>query len=254
MKISTLLVLFSFFLTIFSKTYVGEDTYEYPLFGEADFADEEIPQEIRESQQNMNINMQTLPMMIMPNGGQTDSRVEYLVKILGSGNIFFTKEDIVWSINNSVMRLTYPEGNLHDLDHGEELEGKVNFMIGNDRDNWVIGLPTYEHIAYNEVWKGIQLRHKIQDGSFVSEWHVERGRDYKKIKIEVDEWKDLQLDDNGQLLYKNTTGNVFLIEKPPMFIQGETRLNGNYQIQDNIITFKINDPKFVPKKKLIITG
>ncbi|KAJ3450691.1 cell surface glycoprotein (s-layer protein)-like protein [Anaeramoeba flamelloides] len=248
------LLFFCLFLTALSKTYVGEDTYEYPIFGEPDFTAEEIPQEIRDSQQNMNINMQTLPMMIMPNGGQTDSRVEYLVKILGSGNIFFTKEEIVWSINNSVMKVTYPEGNLQNLDHGEELEGKVNFMIGNDRDKWVIGLPTYGHIAYNGVWKGIQLRHKIQDGSFLSEWHVERGSDYKKIKIEVDEWKDLQLDENGQLLYKNTTGNVFLIEKPPLFIQGETRLNGNYQIKDNIISFKINDPKFVPKKKLVITG
>ena len=40
---------------------------------------------------------------------------------------------------------------------GDELPGKVNYLIGNDPRQWHTDLPTYSKVRYRDVYPGIDL-------------------------------------------------------------------------------------------------
>ena len=54
------------------------------------------------------------------------------------------------------MKLVGADANA-ELGGEQELQGKVNYMIGNDRAKWRTGIPTFRKVRYDDVWSGVDM-------------------------------------------------------------------------------------------------
>jgi len=105
-----------------------------------------------------------LPLHFEPNLGQSAKQVKFLSR--GQGyTLFLTASEAVFSLRHSEkktdasvlrMKLAGADANAK-LDGRQALDGKVNYLIGNDREKWRTGIPTFQQVQYNDVWTGIDM-------------------------------------------------------------------------------------------------
>src|SRR5947208_1008983 len=115
-----------------------------------------------------------LPMSFELNRGQTDRKVKYLSR--GAGyTLFLTQTEATVSLYknepesdpispshhptlNSVVRMRLkgakPRPKIEGL---ESLQGKSNYLIGNDRAKWHTDIPTFAQVKYTGVYPGIDV-------------------------------------------------------------------------------------------------
>src|SRR5205823_9623245 len=115
-----------------------------------------------------------LPMSFEPNRGQTDRKVKYLSR--GSGyTLFLTESEATLALYkneaesdstsradhsslSSVVRMRFKGANPRPKIEGlEELQGKSNYLIGNDRAKWHTNIPTFAQVKYAGVYPGIDV-------------------------------------------------------------------------------------------------
>ncbi len=140
-------------------------------------------------------NFQQLPISFVPNVGQEDADgVQFQAQGLG-GNLFFTREEVVFSLFNpvdvsaqhpdegkkirydlrqaSVLRTNFVDANLQpEITTMEALPGVVNYLKGTDSSKWFTDLPTYSGIVYQELYPGIELHYEGTGGILKSSFYV----------------------------------------------------------------------------------
>ena len=123
----------------------------------------------------------------IPNAGQTDSKVLYYSQGSRYG-VYFTREEAVFAflekspqssrgemsnrepLRNQVfpkadqetrgmaLALRFVEANPEvSLEGRVEGTGRVNYFKGKDPAKWRTDLPTYQEVAYRELWPGVDL-------------------------------------------------------------------------------------------------
>ena len=105
-----------------------------------------------------------LPLSFEPNLGQSAEQVKFLSR--GQGyTLFLTPNEAVFSLrhsetkaNSSVLRMKLVGADANaELNGQQALKGKVNYLIGNDRNKWRTGVPTFRQVHYDDVWPGIDM-------------------------------------------------------------------------------------------------
>jgi photosystem II stability/assembly factor-like uncharacterized protein len=220
-----------------------------------------------------------LPLSFELNGGQSDQAVKFLSR--GPGyQLFLTATEAVLSLEKpqapkldefkrpippsatasdvregSVLRLKLIGANASPQVEGQdELPGKVNYLVGNDPENWRRNVPTYRRVHYKNVYPGIDL---VYYGNSQRELEydlvVSAGANPKSIKFNVAGAEGMRLDKTGDLLLTLKHGELSL--KQPVIYQlteaGERReIKGSYVIEGNEIRFKVQG--FDGNKPLVI--
>jgi hypothetical protein len=113
-----------------------------------------------------------LPLSFVPNRGQTAPEVDFHVRGVMGGEMFFTSRGLTLALptpTDSGAETDLPElSSVEDIDippptvvelhfvganteptitPGERQEGVVNYFIGNDPDQWVTNIPTHSSIT-----------------------------------------------------------------------------------------------------------
>ncbi len=65
----------------------------------------------------------------------------------------------------------------------EKLRGKVNYLIGNDPDQWRTHIPTYAKVRYQEVYPGIDLVYYRSEGQLEYDYLISPGADPNAIRM-----------------------------------------------------------------------
>src|SRR6185369_589280 len=100
-----------------------------------------------------------LPLSFELNQGQTDARVKFLARGHGYG-IFLTDNGAAFSFTDSSTPLHM---RLQDIATSpritgvDQLPGKVNYLAGNNANNWRTNIPTYARVRYEQIYKGVDL-------------------------------------------------------------------------------------------------
>ncbi|HEY3232915.1 MAG TPA: SBBP repeat-containing protein, partial [Roseiflexaceae bacterium] len=129
-----------------------------------------------------------LPLAFMPNLGQTDASVRYMVRGMG-GTLFFSADEAVLALpdltstltatnpfTQTVVRLRYDQANpAPQLQAGSPLPGVVNYLIGDTPAQWHVNIPTYAVITATQLYNGIDLRYDGTDGHLKSSYIVAPG-------------------------------------------------------------------------------
>jgi len=87
-------------------------------------------------------------------------------------------------------------------------EGKVNYLTGNDPAKWHTNIPTYQEIVYQNLWPGIDLSFKGEQGNLKYELVVKPGARPETIKLAYEGIEGLELAPGGELLIKTAAGEL----------------------------------------------
>lgn len=137
--------------------------------------------------------------------------------------------------------------------HGlEELPGKVNYFIGNDPDKWLIDIPTYAKVKYLNVYPGIDITYSAGQQQIEWDFIVHPGANPELIALDIVGIRELQLDDQGNLLL--TTGNEQIrLTKPVVYQEATLQRNpvsAGYTLNGRQVGFRIDG--YDPAKPLVI--
>jgi len=165
------------------------------------------------------------------NRGQWDPRVKFLAR---SGGIdsWVTRDGVVYDFHKfvpdaketglstkfveaprgrrvgDVVRVTFAGARPSDARPGPELSGKVNYMIGNDRSKWSIGVRRFEEAKEEQIYKGISARYYFDHGTPRYDLVVGPGGDPSRVRMRFEGAKSIAMSPSGTLEIGTSVGTV----------------------------------------------
>jgi hypothetical protein len=182
-----------------------------------------------------------LPLYFIQNDGQLDKKVKFYEK--GNGHAtFFTKDGFYLSLIRGEENGSRPDVNVHkEVNSGarvqtesvklaplganknvevvaeEMLDGKINYLTGNNPDKWKTNIPTYKAVVYKEVYKGIDMKFYGNNSQLEYDIIVNPGADPGNVRLSYDGIKGLKVTGDGDLAISLTGGDI--IQKRPVVYQ-----------------------------------
>ena len=185
----------------------------------------------------------SLPVFFIPNAGQADPSLRYMVETPGL-NAGFMPTSAVFHLDRLTLRVSFAGANPQTPIEGEErLHGGANFLIGNRPQEWKTNLPTYQKILYRNLYPGIDMTYGGTGHRIKSEFLVAPGADPKQIHLEYSGPEPsgkvrLSIEANGDLLVRGAHAEAR--EEAPAIFQNGTAIPGEYILLDaHTVGFKI---------------
>lgn len=174
-----------------------------------------------------------LPMSFQENKGQVDDVVRFLVKN-GSSTIFFTPEEVVYSlVTSQPERRRGPSARERDFRDSEEklegivirqkfigalddleikgevmLEGKVNYFVGNNEEDWIKEAATFSSIRYAGLYEGVDLLFSGSNSQLKYEYHIKPNSDPSAIEVLVEGVDNIVINPDGIMVFETAVGNM----------------------------------------------
>ena len=164
--------------------------------------------------------------------------------------LFLTPDEAVFSLRKSdqkadasVLRMKLVGANANaELSGQQELQGKVNYMIGNDRTKWRTNVPTYRKVQYNDVWPGVDMVWYGTQTELEYDFVINRGSEVSQVRLGFDGTEKIRLDEEGNLITVSN-GEELKHCAPVVYQQtsdGRVSVAGNYVIKGvNEIGFEV---------------
>jgi hypothetical protein len=189
-----------------------------------------------------------LPLSFEANRGQMTKTVNFLAR--GAGYMLaLSPTEAVFALtrhsdeqsqsgepSSAVLRMNLVGANRSASVEGlNELEGKVNYITGNDPARWRTDIPTFGRVRYAEVYPGIDVVYYGNQKQLEYDFVVAPGRDARAIALEFAGAKKVEVE--------TTTGDLWLtvreakIRQPKPFVYQEVAgarrmVEGNYVLDD----------------------
>lgn len=163
-----------------------------------------------------------LPLMFIENLGQWDSKVAYMARKQGmsawlqkDGITFrFEKRNACNLAQGVTIQMTFEGASERVLLEGEGRQSsKHNFFIGKDRSQWRSGVSSYAKVVYDNLYDGIDLCVREQEGWLEYDVLLSEGADLSDVVICCEGLKGLMIDENGILVMETEFG--LITQKPP---------------------------------------
>jgi hypothetical protein len=153
-----------------------------------------------------------LPLSFVPNAGQLDTRVRYSAQS-GGATFYFTTREAVSSFARKakglVLRLRFLGANPKAAITGQTTEsGTVSYIIGNDPARWHTDLPTYRELVYRDLWPGIDLLFRSDNGQLQYEFLLRPGARVRDIQLAYRGANRLSIDRDGNLMVHTSLGSI----------------------------------------------
>ncbi len=90
----------------------------------------------------------------------------------------------------------------------ERCSWNTNYFKGNDPEKWYTNVPNYFEVIYYDLWKGIDLVYRMNEGTIKYDLILKPGTDPSEIRIRVEGQSNIGIDKNGDLLIETALGEV----------------------------------------------
>jgi hypothetical protein len=186
------------------------------------------------------------PLSFEANVGQTDSRVNFLVREPGS-TVFLTPTEAVQSgqANGSPialgMEFVGAQANAQPVGVNE-LPGRINYILGNDPSKWHTEVPHYAGVEYQNVYPGVNLDyHGTSSGQLEYDFVVAAGANPGVIRLQFPAATSLDLNSQGDLIV-HTAAGIEVQQAPVLYQQdgaGRQSVAGRFVIEGNQVGFAV---------------
>jgi hypothetical protein len=123
--------------------------------------------------------------------------------------------EAVRATGSSVLRMQLVGANQAAKPVGEdELEGKVNYFIGNDPDKWQANIPTYARTRYSNVYPGIDVVYYGSQLQLEYDFKVAAGSDYRQISLKFEGADSVRVEEQTGDLLIDVNGKTVRQHKP----------------------------------------
>ncbi|MFC1821177.1 SBBP repeat-containing protein [Thermodesulfobacteriota bacterium] len=207
-----------------------------------------------------------LAIPFVANRGQVNEEVSFYIRTLG-GTLFVTKKgEMVYAFSGAekkrrksqpanIRRWVLKENLLNTKElrpeGRERAKTRVNYFIG-DKSKWRTGISTYNRIAMDGIYEGIDLSLKAHGHRIEKIFEVKPGGKVNDIKIHVEGAERLTVNRRGQLELKSSSGGL-IFSAPSAFqvISGrKENVKVSYDIQGRTYGFRVGD--YDPRAPLVI--
>ncbi len=218
-----------------------------------------------------------LPLSFERNEGQVDQQVKFLSH--GPGyELFLTAGGAVLTLQEppaaktekdklnpnakvgvdeaapSVLRLRMIGTNRKGWIEGQnELAGKTNYLIGNDREKWRTNIPTYARVRYENLYPGVSLVYYGNHRQLEYDFVVAAGANPRVIKFEVSGANKIERVGEGNLIL-SVAGTTAMLRRPVVYQLadggGRHEIEGRYVVKGTRVSFKVK--KFDARRPLVI--
>jgi uncharacterized repeat protein (TIGR01451 family) len=160
-----------------------------------------------------------LPLRFEANRGQASGAVKFLAR--GSGyTLFLAEEGAVLRLRaaevtegegkrSSTLRLKLEGANRKAFVYGlDELPGRSNYFVGADARAWRTGVPAFERVRYESVYKGVDVVYYGRQGRLEYDFVVAPGADPARIRLRFDGARSTRVDEDGDLVISTEGGDV----------------------------------------------
>ncbi len=135
----------------------------------------------------------------------------------------------------------------------DEAETVFNYFVG-DQSQWHSGVATYQTVAYNNLYAGIDLDISGRRTSLKYEFHVAAGADYQQIAVSYAGIEGLSIDSEGALHVQTKLGE--LVDDTPYIYQEidgqKVEVAGQFVLlDDHTYTFQVTG-SFDSSRELVI--
>ncbi len=90
----------------------------------------------------------------------------------------------------------------------DELPGKSNYFIGDDKRRWLANIPTYSKVKYEQVYPGIDLIYYGNQRRLEYDFHVAPGANPGSIRISFEGARKIRIGARGELAIETVAGEV----------------------------------------------
>ena len=167
----------------------------------------------------------SLPLSFVPNVGRLDPHFQYYVHGMGA-NLYFAPDGVTLIVPSSAeehatqtVRLSFVGADQNPtISTAGTLPGIVNYIYGNDPDQWLTNIPTYAGLMYELLYPGISLHLDGTAGMLKGTYLVQPGAQTDLIRWQYDGVARMQLDPTTQdlrLYLSDDPESVYLTELAP---------------------------------------
>ena len=197
-----------------------------------------------------------IPLHFEQNVGQTDGNVKFLARGKGYA-MFLTENEAVISLQKndkrSALQMKFVgANNAPEIKAENKLEGKTNYLVGNDSSKWKTDIANFKRVRYTEIYDGVDVVFYGNQEKLEYDFIVQPNVSPDKISLGFNGADNLEINENGDLIIK--IGDNQLIQHKPIVYQemnGERReIAANYAIAKDKIKFEIGN--YDREKPLII--
>lgn len=191
------------------------------------------------------------------NKGQWNKQVQYKAEVQ-DGEVYFLKDRFRYNFYNPL-----DVQNIHDqprdrqhlischaydvifrgsnsaaIDGAELRKQYNNYFIGNDTSKWASGVPVFQQVVYNQLYRGIDLQVYSSGSSLKYDLLVHQGGDVQNIELQF-EGVNPFINENGDLVIKTSVNTI--VEIAPYAYQDvdgvETPVPCRYTVRNNKLSF-----------------
>lgn len=198
-----------------------------------------------------------LPLGFESNVGQSAKAVKFLSR--GNGyTMFLTATEAVFSLrpttkkkSRAVWRLQLAGANQNATVEGREsAPGKVNYMIGNDRNQWHTGVPTFRKVHYGDVWPGVDMVWYGTQNQLEYDFVIKPGSDPAQVRLSFAGADSLRIDKSGDLVVA-VRGEEMIQHAPTIYqdldrgrvtVPGKYVLKGTHEVGFEVGPYDVNKP------------
>jgi hypothetical protein len=149
----------------------------------------------------------------------------FLAKSMGH-SVLLDSQSAVWRMHGgSNIQMEFRNANKSAPRHGvDRLKARVDRYIGNDKSKWRTNIPTFQKVAYDSVYPGVDLVFYGKGGKMEHDFIVAPHADPKQIQLAFAGASKMQLDGQGNLnLESGSSPDHLELTKP---IAYQTLANG----------------------------
>ncbi len=151
------------------------------------------------------------------------------------------------------VRLDGANANASAVEGTEQLQGKVNYFIGNDSSKWLTDIATYGKVVYRDAYPGIDLVYYGNGQQLEYDLIVAPGVDPSVVSLRYEGAQNIRIDRDGNLVLKTPAGDLRQL-KPVIYQQVDGKrkqIEGRYQLRGkNSVGFRVS--RYDRTKPLVI--
>lgn len=156
-----------------------------------------------------------LPLSFVANRGQANRRVRFLARTAGSAMLLTRRGAVISMVPNhrggkgAALSLRFAGARPRPAVTGRVRQaGTVNYLTGDDRADWRMGIPTFARVAYRDVWPGIDAVFYGRRGRLEYDLRLSPGADPDRIALQVDGARSMRVTRGGALAMRVPGGTV----------------------------------------------
>jgi hypothetical protein len=182
----------------------------------------------------------SVPLFFIPNAGQTDASIRYMVQApdLRAG---FGRDSAIFQIQGTQVRVRFAGANRDaEIQGADPLRGRASFLLGDKPEQWRSGLQTFRKILYRDLYPGIDMTYGGAGYRIKSEYIVAPNADPRQIRLEYSNADRVSIGSDGELVVQ--VGGVELREEAPVVYQESASVRASYRLFGrNTVGFEIGD-------------